>query len=271
MPVKRVPAFQAPRGSVRQAEPFQFRTEPPRKVTAQMSVGDGALAAVIQLCGARRQRHGPRHPVRDLSASGLPLPPTSVPPRNQAWPDQASTTRIGCGWSLAAGNGSPAGAATPGRLAPGGARLRRARSPPSARSRARRPARTSAAAARYPHGGRPGCRSRGGGSRGGGSRADQGMADHGAFRTRVRNWSGKTSQTAAGRAARPAKGDAIVIHRACGRTLCGAARNRLVEFAPGQIDQERPPGLRRSSHPAVVQMFRAGACRHRPQREERTR
>src|SRR5260370_38912091 len=54
MPVKRVPVFHAPRVATFHfgcGLPVQVSTEPPREVTAQMSVGDTALAAAIQLCG----------------------------------------------------------------------------------------------------------------------------------------------------------------------------------------------------------------------------
>src|SRR5690348_2591000 len=92
MPVKRVPDFQAPRGSVRQAEPFQFSTEPPRDVTAQMFPGEGALAAAIQLCAPAGSGVACGFPFLISSAFGLPWPPTSVPPRNHAWLRHASTT-----------------------------------------------------------------------------------------------------------------------------------------------------------------------------------
>src|SRR5215475_14041135 len=92
MPVKRVPVFQLPRGAVFQAEPFQWSTEPPRKVTAQMSLRDGALAAVIQLWGPGGSGSDCGFPLCRRSTLGLPLPTTFDPPRNQTWPGQANTT-----------------------------------------------------------------------------------------------------------------------------------------------------------------------------------
>jgi hypothetical protein len=101
-PVKRVPAFQLPRGATRQRVPFQCSTEPPRKVTAQMSLRDGALAAVIQLCGPAGIGTALGIPFLIRSAFGVPWPPMLLPPRNQVWPGQASTTSYWL-WLVAGG------------------------------------------------------------------------------------------------------------------------------------------------------------------------
>src|SRR5215469_6256111 len=57
-----------------------------------MSAGEGALAAVIQLCGPVGSFAECGTPFVNRSASGFPWPKMSEPPRNQVRLDPVSTT-----------------------------------------------------------------------------------------------------------------------------------------------------------------------------------